>query len=201
MCASLWRLLVYSIICLNSSVLIFRTFIICPHTVKLALYPSEESIAPDSKWCSLISHLSLVSDFVTKDQCDPLGLSPGVCVSVCVCVCDGVCVRVCVRKYSTRHQFISITQLCPILCDPMDYSMPGFPLHHQLLALAQTHVHWFSDAIQPSHPLSSPSPPAFNLSQHQGLFQWISSSYHVVKVSEFQLQHQSFRWIFRTDFL
>ena len=181
MCASLWRLLVYSIICLNSSVLIFRTFIICPHTVKLALYPSEESIAPDSKWCSLISHLSLVSDFVTKDQCETLGLSAGVCVCVCV------------RRYATRHQFISITQLCPILCDPMDYSTPGFPVHHQLLALAQTHVHWFSDAIQPSHPLSSPSPPAFNLSQHQGLFQWVSSSYHVAKVLEFQLQHQSFQ--------
>ena len=73
-------------------------------------------------------------------------------------------------------QFSSVTQLCPALCDPMDCSMPGFPVHHQLLELIQSHVHQVGDAIQPSHPLSSPSSPAFNLSQHQGLFQWVSSS-------------------------
>ena len=67
--------------------------------------------------------------------------------------------------------------------------------------LPQTHVHWVSDAIQPSCPLSSPSPPAFNLSQHQGVFKWVSSLYQVAKVLEFQLQHQSFQWILRTDFL
>ena len=77
----------------------------------------------------------------------------------------------------------------------------NFPVHHQHLKLAQTHVHQVYDAIQPSHPLSSPSLPAFNLSQHQGLFQWVSSLYQVAKVLEFQLQHQSFQWIFRTDFL
>ena len=77
----------------------------------------------------------------------------------------------------------------------MDCSTPGFPVCHQLLELAQTHVHWVSDIIQTFHPLSSPSSPAFNLSQHQGLFQWISSSHQVAKVLE--LQHQSFRWIFR----
>ena len=77
----------------------------------------------------------------------------------------------------------------------------GLPVLHHLLQLAQTHVHWVSDAIQPSHPLSSPSPSAFNLSQHQGLFQWVSSLHQVAKVLEFQLQHQSFQWIFRTDFL
>ena len=74
-----------------------------------------------------------------------------------------------VRKYFL-YQFSSVTQLCPTLCDPMDCSTPGFSVHHQPLELAQTHVHWISEAIQPSHPLSSPSPPAFNLSQHQGLF-------------------------------
>ena len=68
-------------------------------------------------------------------------------------------------------QFTSVTQSCPILCDAMDCSMPGFPIHHQIPELTQTHVHLVSDAIQPSHPLSSPSPPAFNLSQHQDLFQ------------------------------
>ena len=98
-------------------------------------------------------------------------------------------------------QFSSVTQLCPALCNPMDCSTPRLPVHHQPLELTQTHVHWVNDAIEPSHPLSSPSPPNFNLSQHQGLFRWVSSSHQVAKVLEFQLQHQSFQWIFRTDFL
>ena len=97
-------------------------------------------------------------------------------------------------------QFSSVTQSCPTLCNPMDCSTPGLPVYHQLLELAQTHVHWVSDAIQLSHPLSSPSPPAFNLSQHQCLFQWVSSLHQVAKILEFQLQHQAFQWIFRTDF-
>ena len=83
----------------------------------------------------------------------------------------------------------------------MDCSTPGLPVHHQLLELAQIHVHCARDAIQPSHPLLSPSLPAFSLSQHQGLFKWVSSSHQVAKVLEFQLQHPSFQWIFRTDFL
>ena len=98
-------------------------------------------------------------------------------------------------------QFSWFAQSCPTLCNPMDYSMPGFPVHHQLTELAQIHVHRVSDAIQPSHPLSSPSPSAFSLSQHRGLFQWVSSSNQVAKVLEFQLQHQSFQWISRTVFL
>ena len=84
---------------------------------------------------------------------------------------------------------------------PHGCSMPGFPVHQQLPELAQTHIHQVSDAIQPSHLLSSPSPPAFNLSQHQGLFQWVRSSYQVAKVLEFQFQHQSFQWILRNNFL
>ena len=83
----------------------------------------------------------------------------------------------------------------------MDCSTPGFPVLHRLLELAQTHVHRVSDVIQTSHPLSSPSPPAFSLSKHQGLFQRVSSSHQVAKVLEFQLQPQSFQWIFRADFL
>ena len=83
----------------------------------------------------------------------------------------------------------------------MNCSTPGLPVHHQLLEFTQTHVHWVSDAIQPSHPLSSPSPLTFNLSQHQCLFKWVSSSHQVAKILEFQLQHQSFQWIFRTGFL
>ena len=88
-------------------------------------------------------------------------------------------------------QFSSVARLCPTLCDPMSRSTPGLPVHHQLLESTQTHVHQVGDAIQSSHPLSSPSPPASNPSQHQGLFQWVNSSHEVAKVLEFQLQHQS----------
>ena len=84
-------------------------------------------------------------------------------------------------------QFSSVAQSCPTLCDPMNRSMPGLPVHHQLPEFTQTHVHRVSDAIQPSHPLSSPSPPASNPSQHQSLFQWVNSSPEVAKVLEFQL--------------
>ena len=101
-------------------------------------------------------------------------------LSVCCCCC-------------------SVARLCLTLCDPMDYSRPGFPVHLRLLELAQTHVHLVGGAIQPSHPLS-PSL-AFSLLQDQDLFQWVSSSYQVAKVLEFQHQHQSFQWIFRTDYL
>ena len=80
-------------------------------------------------------------------------------------------------------------------------STPGFPVHHQLLEPTQTHVHRVGDAIQSSHPLSTPSPPAFNLSQHQDLFQWVGPSHQVAQVLEFQLQHQSFQWTVITDFL
>jgi len=105
----------------------------------------------------------------------------------------------------TRHptpwfSFSSVAQLCPTLCDPMNSSTPGLLVHHQLLEFTQTHVHCFGDAIQPPHPLSSPSP-AFNISQHQGLFKWISSLHQVAKILEFQLQHQSFQWTSRTDIL
>ena len=97
--------------------------------------------------------------------------------------------------------FNSVAQSCPTLCDPMNYSTPGLPVHHQLPEVTQTHVHWVSDATQPSHPPLSPSPPAFSLSQHQGLFQWVSFSHEVAKILESQLQHQSFQWTPRTDLL
>ena len=102
-------------------------------------------------------------------------------------------------EYSVH--FSSVAQSCPNVCNPMDCSTPGCPVHHQILGLEQTHVHWVGDTIQLSHPLSSPSPPAFNLSQPQGLFQWISSLHQVAKVLELQLQQQSFQWIFWVDFL
>ena len=98
-------------------------------------------------------------------------------------------------------QFSSVTQSCLTLCDPMNCSTPGLPVHHQLLKFTQTHPHLVGDAIQPSHPLSSLSPSASNPSHHQGLFQWINSSHEVAKVLEFQLQHQSFQWTPRTDLL
>ena len=94
------------------------------------------------------------------------------------------------RLKHITFQFSSVAQSCTTLWDPMDCRTPGILVHHQLLELNQTHVHWVGDAIQPSHPLLSPSPPTFNLSQHQGLFKWVSSSHQVGKVLEFQ--HQSF---------
>ena len=115
---------------------------------------------------------------------------------ILTCICD--------LALSLPHpsvQFSSVAQSCPTLCSPMDCSMPGFPVLHYLLEFAQTHVHWGGDTIQPSHPLSSPSPSAFNLPRYQGLFQWVSSLHQVAKVLELQLQHQSFPWIFGIDFL
>ena len=97
-------------------------------------------------------------------------------------------------SYSSSVQLLSRIQFC----NPMECSTPGLPVHHQLPEFTQTHVRQLGDAIQPSHLLSSPSP-AFNLSLYQGLFQWVRSSHQVAKVLEFQLQHQSFQWIFRTD--
>ena len=104
---------------------------------------------------------------------------------------------------TTGYKFSSVTESGLTLCDPMGCSTSGFPVHYQLQELAQTYVCWVNDAIQPYHPLSSPSLPAFNFSPYQGFFQWVSSSHQVDKVLElqFQLQHQSFQWIFRTDFL
>ena len=116
-------------------------------------------------------------------------------------------------------QFSSVAQRCPTLCDPHGLQHARLPCpspspraytnscpwsqwyHHQLPGFTQTHVHWVSDAIQPSHPLSSPSPPALNLSPNEGLFKWVNSSHQVAKVLKFQLQHQSFQWIARTDLL
>ena len=103
----------------------------------------------------------------------------------------------------TKHfsSVSSVTQSCPTLCDPMNLSTPGLPVQHQLPEFTQTHVHRVSGAFQPSHPLLSPSPPAPSPSQHQSLLQWVNSSHEVAKVLEFQLQHQSFQWIPKTDLL
>ena len=103
------------------------------------------------------------------------------------------------RRMAHNQRLMKISSVQSLSCvwlfaTPWTAPRPGFPVHHELLELTQTHVHWVSDAIQPSHPLSSPSPPAFNLSQlMQGLFKWVSSSKQVAKVLEFQLQHQSMK--------
>ena len=98
-------------------------------------------------------------------------------------------------------QIRSVAQSCPTLCDPMNRSTPGLPVHQQLPEFTETHVHPVGDAIQPSHPLSSPSPPAPNPSQHHSLFQWVNSSHEVAKVLEFQFQHHSFQRNPRADLL
>ena len=114
---------------------------------------------------------------------------------------DRVSPYVNLRQFTSLYYCCSIAQSCLTLCQPMDCSKPGFPVLHYLLELAQTHVCWVDDATQPSHPLLAPSPPAFNLSQHQGLFKWVSSLHQVAKVLELQFQHQSFQRVFRIDFL
>ena len=114
----------------------------------------------------------------------------------------GVCMHYLTTSTSIFwYQFSSVTQSCPTLCNPMNHSTPGLPVHYQLPESTQTQVHRVGDAIQPSHPLSSPSPPALNLSQHQGLFQWVSSLHLVAKVLEFQLQHHSLQRNPRADLL
>ena len=102
---------------------------------------------------------------------------------------DQQAVRADVLTLNTKGavQFSSVAQSCPTLCNPMNCSTPGLPVHHQLLEFTQTHVHQVSDAIQPSHPLASPSTPALNPSQRQSLFQWVNSSHEVAKELEFQL--------------
>ena len=136
---------------------------------------------PSNSRILFISNLSFTEQISTSSPLSPLETT----ILHCLCEFDNCWV----------------VQSCLTLCGPMDCSTPGFPVHHQLPELAHTHVHSVGDAIQPSYPLSSPSPPAFSLSQHQSLFPWVSSSYQVDKVLEFQLQNQSFQWIFRTDFL
>ena len=105
------------------------------------------------------------------------------------CIADRFFIRWATREapIGTSDQIRLVAQSCPTPCDPMNHSMPGLPVHHQLPEFTQTHIHRVSDAIQPFHPLASPSPPAPNPSQHQGLFQWVNSSHEVAKLLEFQL--------------
>ena len=121
---------------------------------------------------------------------------------VMACWNDPCCnLKIAIFHSKWQVQSSSVTQSCLTLCDSMDCSTPGLPVHHQPQEFTQTHLYWVGDAIQPSDPLSSSSTPALNLSQHQGLFKSVSSSHQVAKVLEFQLQHQSFQWTPRTDLL
>ena len=171
-------------------------------------------------WCSLFCFLSLVEflfhRFIMKyaylsftwPHLFHLYITHGISMT-CIKICKPV-VKLKTDRERERetdidflrcYQFSSVAQLCLTLCDPMNRSTPGFPVHHHLPELAQTHVYQVGDAIQPSHPLLSPSPPAPNSSQHQGLFQWVNSSNEVARVLKFQPQHQSFQWTLRTDLL
>ena len=144
--------------------------------------------------------------------------SPGVCLSSCslhwwcrpAILSSDALFSFCIRSFPASGtfpvQFTSVTQLCLTLCDPMDCSTPDFPVHHQLLEFTQTCVHWVGDAIQSSHPLLSPCSPSFNLSQHQGLFKWVSSSHQVAKYWSFSFNispsNEHLRLIsFRMDWL
>ena len=150
----------------------------------------DHSVLHESHWC--ISSCSIHFVVLSFPHLEKKDLSRSVILN-CVLNCIGV-------QFSSVLS-LRLNSLCPILCDPMNRSMPGLPVHHQLPEFTQSHVHWIGDAIQPSHPLLSPSPPALNLSQHQGLFRWVSSLHQVAKVLEFQLQHQSFQWTPRTGLL
>ena len=142
---------------------------------------------PSSQWCHLVISSSVVPfsscpQFLPISECFPMsqlfewgGQSTGASTFASV------------LPMNISVQFSSVAQSCPTLCAPMNCSTPGLPVHHQLPEFTQTHVHWVSDAIQPSHPLSSPSSPAPNPSQHQSLFQWVNSLNEVAKVLEFQL--------------
>ena len=121
-------------------------------------------------------------------------------IDTCICMAESFCYSPkTVTTLLIGHCCCSVTQLCPTLCNPVSCSMPGFPVLHQLPELSQTHVHWVSDGIQPSHLLSPASPLDLSIFKHQGLFRWVGSLHQVAKVLELQFQHLSFQWIFRVD--
>ena len=147
-------------------------------------HPTKKHVAwclesPEQSFCVLcmeLEHITLLAHKCVHQQASPLNWKSRVFISISF------------YHLNTRSdQITSVAQLCPTLCDPMNRSTPGLPVHHQLPEFTQTHVHQVSDAIQPSRSLSSPSPPAPNPSQHQSLFQWVNSLHEVAKVLEFQV--------------
>ena len=166
-------------------------------------------------------HLVMLVELKSEGRGSPCSSQRGVCSSAgsvfyrSACMCAHMMLKVVPRSPISSWGLVTSKQLgideaiafaqwlklCLTLCNIMSCSAPGFPVLHHLLEFAQTHVHWVGDAIQPSHLLSAPSSLGLNLSQHQGLFQWVGFLNHMAKVSELQLQHWSFQWIFRADFL
>ena len=151
-------------------------------------------------WC-----ITLIDFRILKNPCIP-GIKPTWSWCMIFSICRWILFAIILLKIfasmfiSDIGLFSSVAQLCPTVYDPMNHSTPGLPVH-QLLQFIQTHVHWVHDAIQPSHPLSSPSPPSPNPSQHQNLFQWVNSLHEVAKVLEFQFQHHYLQRNPRTDLL
>ena len=194
-------------------------------------YETFSLITQDQSRCMLIPHqvnLCLYPSFATSAVCMNLGMFlSSLCLSFSICKMAISSVQSLSRVWllqphglqhtrlpcpsptpwggnsSTQNsnQFSSVIQPCPTLCNPMNCTTPGLPVHHQLPESTPNQNHRVGDAIQPYHPLSSPSPPALNLSQHQGLFKWVSSLHQVAKALEFQLQHQSLQWTPKTDLL
>ena len=168
-------------------------FITCQRLLKLCINPYRWSIFNTHSIVGVLMGIT----FTVMNQ-NPLALILSIIEGSSTSAPSGCLLYVLIKESSLLHQlsqFSSVTHSCLTLCNPMDHSTPGLP------EITQTHVHWVGDVIQPSHPLLSPSPPAFNLSQHQSLFQWVTSSHQVAKVLEFQLQYQSFQWTPRTDIL
>ena len=140
-----------------------------------------------SHWSELVSRIALYSPLLQISIFKISNQIPVICVFCRSSLSFFVFCFTTFIIYFYSVQFSSVTQLCLTLCDPMNHSASGLPVHHQLPESTQTHVHWVGDAIQPSHPLSSPSPPTPNPSQHHSLFQWVNSSHEMAKVLEFQL--------------
>ena len=160
------------------------------HFLLQGIFPTWRSSQPRDQ-----IHISLRDSLTTLPPGNPNLNISHVIITVHPWTINGfwiVHVHLYVLCFFSNHSVSSVTQLCPSLCNPMNCSTPGLPVHHQLTEFTQTHAHPVGDAIQPSHSLSSPSPPALNLSQHQGLCKWVSSLHQVVKVLEFQLQNQSY---------
>ena len=168
------------------------------HWVSDAIQPSHPLSPTSPLTINLSQHQGL---FQWVDSSHQVAKSFGASASVLPMNIQGWCALGFTGLISLSDQIRSVTQSCPTPCDPMNRSTPGLPVHHQLPEYTQTHIHHLGDAIQPSHPLLSPSPPAPNPSQHQSLFQWVSSSHEVAKVLEFQLQHHSFQRNPRADLL
>ena len=141
---------------------IHQACVVCTHT---SINHFQISCITQINHCFFLYHSVIHEALSLKSNC--------ICPTMKVSIMRATCLP------GAGPQFSSVAQLCPTLCNPMNYSTPGLPVHHQLWESTQTHIHWVGYAIQPSHPLSSPSPPALNLSQHQGLFQWVNSSQEV----------------------